>query len=212
MQGDVILVEERHRRAAEPIARALAGVIATRSRRTTITVAGESGSGKSETAQALSDALESRGVKCAVLQQDDYFVHPPRSNDAARRKEISWVGMQEVRLDLLDSHLKLAREGASELDKPLVIYDEDRVDSETISLAGVQAVIAEGTYTTALEQVDTRVFIDRNRLQTMADRERRGREAMEPFLERVLEIEHEIIAPQKARADIVITRDFEALL
>ncbi len=212
MQGDVILVEERHRRAAEPIARTLAGAVAARTRRTTITVAGESGSGKSETAQALADALESRGVRCAILQQDDYFVYPPRSNDAARRKEISWVGMQEVRLDLLDSHLKQAREGARELVKPLVIYEEDRVDSEAISLEGVQAVIAEGTYTTALEEVDTRVFIDRNRLETMADRERRGREPMEPFIERVLEIEHAIIAPMKERADVVITRDFEALI
>jgi uridine kinase len=212
MQGDVIIVEERHRRAAEPIAEAIAASIAARPRRTTITVAGESGSGKSETAQALAEALESRGLRCAILQQDDYFVRPPKSNDAARREDITWVGIQEVRLDLLDSHLEQAREGAAELTKPLVIYAEDRVDSETLSLEGVQAVIAEGTYTTALEQVDTRIFIDRNRLDTMADRERRGREPIEPFIERVLQIEHEIIGPMKARADVIITRNFEALL
>ena len=212
MQGDVILVEERHRKAAEPIANALVGAIKARMRRTTITVAGESGSGKSETAQALADALEARGFSCAILQQDDYFVRPPKSNDAARRADIGEVGMHEVRLDLLDSHLQQARDGDREIVKPLVIYAEDRIDSESLSLAGVRVVIAEGTYTTALEQVDTRIFIDRNRLETMADRERRGREAMEPFIERVLEIEHAIIAPQKARADIVITREFDVIL
>jgi len=210
MRGDVIIVEEHHRRAAEAVASELADSIASRDRRTSITVAGESGSGKSETGQALADAFASRGLLALVLGQDDYFVLPPRSNDAARRRDITWVGPGEVRLDLLDRHLAAVRDGATELTKPLVIYADDVITEETVPVPGdVRVVIAEGTYTTMLDEVDTRVFIARNRLETMAARRRRGREAPDPFIEDVLEIEHRIISAHRSRADVVIGRDYE---
>ena len=102
MKGDVIIVEEHHRKAASAIVPRLLFAVENCPRRYTITVAGESGSGKSETAQALAEAVAGSGVQAVVLQQDDYFVHPPKTNDATRRKDISWVGTGEVRLDLLD--------------------------------------------------------------------------------------------------------------
>jgi uridine kinase len=212
MEGDVILVEEHHRRAAARIVEAILDEINAREGRYTITVAGESGSGKSETARALADRLEEEGVRCAILQQDDYFVLPPRSNDARRREAIDWVGPQEVKLELLDGHLQAALEGEAELVKPLVIYAEDRVTEETLSLADVKVVIAEGTYTTLLEHVDQRVFINRNRLETMEARRKRGREEMDPFIEKVLELEHAIISKHRQRAQIVITRDYDVEL
>ena len=209
MRGDVILVEEHHYRAAGQIVERILPAIQAKQGRYTITVAGESGSGKSETAKALAETLEQHELRCAILQQDDYFVHPPRSNDATRRKDIGWVGTQEVKLELLDSHLQQALEGAERLAKPLVIYEEDRVTEETMELEGVKVVIAEGTYTSLLEHVDTRIFIARNRLETMEARKKRGREQMDPFIEQVLEIEHAIISRHRARADVVITRDYD---
>ena len=212
MRGDVILIDEHHRRAAWLIVEAVLQEIQSVCHRYSITVAGESGSGKSETAQALAEALEERGVRAGIYQQDDYFVLPPKSNDAKRRQDISWVGTREVRLDLLDEHLEAARAGAEDVSKPLVVFEEDRVDAETMSLRGLRVLIAEGTYTTLLRNVDKRVFIARDRLETMETRKKRGREAMEPFMEQVLEIEHAIIAPHRERADIVITRDFDVEL
>lgn len=209
MKGDVIIVEDHHRRAAERIVERIAPEIRARERRSTITVAGESGSGKSEMGQALADALGSAGLRAVVLGQDDYFVLPPKSNDARRRQDIGWVGSQEVRLDLLDAHLAAVRAGAASVTKPLVIYDEDRVTDEVLDLGGVQVAIAEGTYTTLLENVDTRVFIARNRLETLDARMRRGREQFDPYIEQVLEIEHGIISAHRSRADIVLSRDYE---
>lgn len=209
MRGDVILVGEEHRRAAGLIVDRLIDDARATDRRFTMTVAGESGSGKSETGQALAEAFEERGLHAVVLQQDDYYVLPPRSNDAARRANICWVGTTEVRIDLLDSHLEAARAGAAEITKPLVIYDEDRIDEETISLDGAQVVIAEGVYTSLCEQVDQRVFIARNRLETLEHRMKRAREDFDPFIEEVLTIEHEIISQHRERADILITRDYD---
>lgn len=209
MRGDVILVEAHHRRAAEAIVERILAAISAKAGRYTMTVAGESGSGKSETAKALAEALEARGVACGIYQQDDYFVLPPKSNDKKRREDIAWVGTQEVRLDLLDAHLAAALAGADEVKKPLVIYDDDVITEETMDLRGLKVLIAEGTYTTLLEHVDTRVFIARTRLETLEARRKRGREAIEPFIEKVLEIEHAIISPQAARAHVVISKDYD---
>ena len=212
MRGDVIIVEEHHRKAAEKIVGYLAPLVRESLRPYAITVAGESGSGKSETAKALCERFQDEGIPSIILQQDDYFHLPPKSNDRRRREDISWVGMQEVKLDLLDQHLQQARGAVPEITKPLVIYDEDTVIEETLAVGDARVVIAEGTYTTSLENVDTRVFINRNRLETLESRAKRAREEIEPFLEQVLEIEHEIIAPQRERADIIITRDYEVML
>ncbi len=209
MKGDIILVGDEHRNAASQIIDRLYDEIAATERRYTITVAGESGSGKSETGQALADALGERGVKAVVLQQDDYYVLPPRFNDAARRANFAWVGTTEVRLDLLDEHLGAARAGEASIEKPLVIYADNQITTETISLEGVDVVIAEGVYTSLCENVDRRVFIARNRLETMEHRQKRAREEYDPFIEKVLETEHEIISQHRPRADVIITREYE---
>ena len=209
MRGDVILIGEEHRRAARLIVDSLVDTVRSTNRRFTLTVAGELGSGKSETGQALAESLDERGIRASVLQQDDYYVLPPKSNDAARRANFCWVGTTEVRLDLLDAHLHAAQTGASSIVKPLVIFDEDRIEEETVSFEGVDVVIAEGVYTSLCDHVDRRVFIDRVRLDTLQHRLQRGREETDAFLERVLTREHEIISPHRARADIVITRDYD---
>ena len=209
MRGDIIIVEDHHRAAAAQIVDHIADAVAAKPGRYTITVAGESGSGKSETAQAIAEAFAQRAVKSAIYQQDDYFVHPPKTNDRTRREDIAWVGSGEVHLDLLDAHLQAALNGAEEVEKPLVIYEEDRIDTETMDLRDAKVVIAEGTYTSLLGHVDTRVFIARNRLDTMEHRRKRAREDFDPFLEEVLTIEHNIIAPHREIADVVITRDYD---
>jgi uridine kinase len=209
MRGDIVIVEDHHRAAAAAIVERLAPAVAAKPGRFTITVAGESGSGKSETARAIADALAEHSIHSAIYQQDDYFVHPPRTNDQTRRRDISWVGSGEVRLDLLDTHLQAALDGADEVEKPLVIYEEDRIDSEVMDLRGTKVVIAEGTYTSLLQNVDTRVFIARNRLDTMEHRMKRGREDFDPFIEEVLTIEHDIISRHRELADVLITRDYD---
>ena len=209
MKGDIIIVEEHHRAAAAAIVDHYESAIRAAGRPYTISVAGESGSGKSETGKAIAEECERLGLTAYVLQQDDYFVLPPRSNDRRRREDISRVGTGEVRIDLLDEHLARARSRSSEIVKPLVDYDADRICEEHIDLSDSDVVIAEGTYTTLLENVDCRVFIARTRLDTLESRRKRAREPIEPFLEQVLEMEHEIIAPHRERAQVVINRDYE---
>ncbi len=214
MKGDVLVIEAHHRRAAAQIAADLVDAIHAKGGRFIVTVAGESGSGKSETAQAIAEQLLKIGVASVVLGQDDYFTLPPRSNDARRRSDPDWLGPHvEVRFDLLQANVDAALAGASEIEKPVMDYDRNSAAIEVASLEGVQVVIVEGTYVSLLRHVDRRIFIARNRLETLEHRQRRNRgsEAADPFIEGVLEVEHKIIAGHRALADFVLTRDFDVI-
>lgn len=215
MKGDIIVIGEHHKKVASIIVPEIMPSIQKKATRYTITVAGESGSGKSETAQALADELARYGVQTVVLGQDDYFVLPPQSNDAKRRADPEWLGPHvEVKLDVLEQNLMDAIHGKDEVVKPLVDYERNTITGQTMGLEGVKVVIAEGTYTSLLKNVDTKVFIARNRLDTLEHRQKRnrGNEVNDPFIEQVLMTEHKIIAGHRQLADFVITKDYNVLV
>jgi len=211
MKGDKIVLEDQHYRVGKEIAEVILPRITASKGKYAIAVAGESGSGKSTIATTLADVLEARGIPCIILQQDDYYVYPPITNDQMRRRDSDWNGIREVRLELLDQIIKDILDGNSEIAKPLVIYEEDRIDTETINTKSVRVVIAEGSYTAMLKNVNTRIFIDRTYLDTKSDREKRARyqAELDEFTENILRIEHEIISAHKARADIIITKEYK---
>ena len=106
MKGDVIVLEEHHRKVAAVIVPKLIDKINNCTSRYVMTVAGESGSGKSETATAIMNELENQGVKSIVLGQDDYFHLPPKLNDARRREDPEWLGPHvEVNLSTFEVNL-----------------------------------------------------------------------------------------------------------
>ena len=215
MKGDVIVIEEHHKRAAAKIVSVILEKVKSKSTRYTITVAGESGSGKSETGQAIADELKRDGITAVLLGQDDYFVLPPKSNDAKRRDDSEWLGPHvEVKLDVLERNLKDALAGADSIVKPMVDYDANTVEQELIDLTGVKVIIAEGTYTSLLKHVDTKIFIARNRIDTLEHRQKRNRgsEVGDSFIENVLKLEHKIIAGHKQLADFVITKDYDVIV
>lgn len=205
MIGDKLVVTDYHRAAAAKIHDVVRTRLGSASGTVAVSIAGESGCGKTETAQCLAELLESEGRTCLVISQDDYFRLPPKSNHQKRLGDISWVGLQEVRLDLLDEHVAAVKAHPDQpLTKPLSYYDEDEIRSETLAPGPRDVLIVEGTYTTLLENVDLRAFINRTYHQTKKARLARGRDPDVGFLERVLEIEHQEISQHKARADVVI--------
>lgn len=205
MIGDKLLISDYHRAAANIILPAVQHKLAAGATCVTVSVGGESGSGKSEVANCLATALEESGKTCLILGQDDYFRLPPKSNHQKRKADISWVGLGEVRLDLMEAHICALKEHPEKpLSKPLVEFKEDRIGCEVIERGIRDVVIIEGCYTTLLSNVDVRAFIDRTYLQTRKSRKKRARDPSEVFLERVLRIEHKEIAGHKPLADIVI--------
>jgi uridine kinase len=209
MRGDKLVIEVHHTDRARDIVAHIENHI---SQRYTITVAGESGSGKSELASEIARFLSESGISTGILQQDDYFVFPPHTNHEMRRRNIEQVGLYEVKLDFLDSNLRSFKRAESPIYKPLVHFDEDRITFEEMDVAGLRVLIAEGTYTSILQFVDLRVFIDRDYRQTLEARKKRARDKFEPFIEDVLEREHQIISGQRELADIVIPPEFDRIV
>lgn len=204
MIGDKLVLTDFHRQGAARVMHSLRAKLDKGS--VGVSVAGEAGSGKTGVAACLGELLDKEDYTFVILGQDDYFRLPPKANYLKRLEDAGWVGPQEVRLDLMDKHVKLLKRGKG-IEKPLVLYEEDSIEAEVLPAGDYDVVICEGTYTSLLGQVDLRAFIDLDYTQTMQARLRTEREA-EPnasFLLSVLEIEHQVISEHKARAQIIIT-------
>ena len=210
MKGVILIIDDNHRQAAAQVVELILKDIQNAPKKYVITVAGESGAGKSEIGRSIADKLLDYDIEAYVFGQDDYFLYPPKTNAKQREKDIAWVGIQEVRLDLLDQNIRDAVEGDPKITKPLVDFDADKIGEEQVDLKPYKVLIAEGTYTTALQNVDCKVFIDRNKMDTIESRKKRNREKQDEFLDRILTIEHEIISKHKAMADIVISKEWKA--
>lgn len=205
MIGDKLLITDYHRQAAAAIFNRIEEELKKAEKPYVISVAGESGSGKSETAKVLAGLCEQAGYRALILQQDDYFTYPPQTNHRKRQEDIGRVGPGEVKLDLLEANIEAIKTGAAKkIVKPLADYDQDSITEETVLIEGIEVVVVEGTYTTALKAADYRTFIDRNYRQTKQSRMKRSRDPLTGFMEKVLSIEHEIISAHKQLADLVV--------
>ncbi len=214
MKGDVIVVDENHRRVAATIAAAIRTRVLAKAGPFLVTVAGESGAGKSETAAALAEQFLRAQVQTVVIGQDDYFRLPPKTNDARRRQDPDWLGPHvEVRLDLLQANVDSALAGEASIEKPAIDYAANSVSTECLDIEGVKVVIVEGTYVSLLRHVDARIFIGRNRLETLEHRVKRNRgdEVRDPFVEGVLSVEHKIIAGHRHLADFIVTSEYRVV-
>lgn len=210
MLGDELVIEKCHTERAREIIEVLRDRY-ERNEEIAVTIAGESGSGKSELASEIARINNENDWPTGILQQDDYFVFPPRTNHDMRRKNPDQVGTYEVKLDFLDANLRSFKNGAETIYKPLVDYDADEITTEVKEVGNYRVLIAEGTYTSALDFADFRIFIDRDYRETYEDRKRRGRDKLEPFVEDVLKKEHEIISSHRELADLLITSDYEGI-
>lgn len=205
MIGDKMLINAFHRNAAAMILPEVLIRMEQTGGSVIVTIAGESGSGKTETAHCLGELLAEQGKKPIVLCQDDYFRLPPKTNHTHRVDDIAWVGPGEVRLDLMAAHaLALKQHPEHPLIKPLVHFEEDEICTETIEPQHWDVVIVEGCYTSLIRVADVRAFLDRTFRQTKQARLARARDPALEFLEHVLEIEHNEIRMHKGCADVVV--------
>lgn len=178
--------------------------------RVVVGIAGESGSGKSITASALAHTLSALGHRAALIHQDDYFLLPPRTNHEHRIESLENVGPHEVDLALIRAHITAFRDRRDVTDAPLVDYPANRFVRHALQLSACDTLVVEGTYVLTLPpaDIDVRVFLEATHEDTRERRRARNRDIDDPFIDRVLAIEHDIIVRQRTSADVVIDRNF----
>ena len=181
---------------------------ASRTHGIVVGVAGESGSGKTVTAVSLARELEASGVRTGIIHQDDYFLRAPRANHAHRLVHLDDVGPQEVNLPLLALHIAAFRQRRQSVPVPVVEYATDCFLDRRRDFSDLSILVVEGTYALRLDDLDLRIFLEATHEDSRARRAARARDIDDSFVERVLRIEHEIVAAQVAVAHIVIDRQF----
>ena len=195
-------------RATELVALLRSDFGVPRSTRTVIAIAGESGSAKSVTATDLAAELGATGLQTAIIHQDNYFVRPPRTNHEHRLQfGLSSVGPHEVQLDLIREQMRAFRAG-ERVTAPVVDYPGNRFVTQELDFTTAQVLVVEGTYALLIGGSDIGIFLQATYKDTEARRIARNRDVIDPFVDSVLELEHELIAPQAQLADILLDRDF----
>lgn len=171
-------------------------------------VGGESGSGKSVTAKCLKIELERLGIATEIIHQDGYYKLTPKQNQAKRKEDISWVGKDELHLDQMQAHVQAFRAGEETITVPVVNYRMNSILPVENEIADVQVLIVEGVYALFLDGLDHKIFMSRNYKDTLEKRKSRIRETYDPFVEKVLAIEHELVKDHKKLADSVISKSY----
>ncbi|MFT4073432.1 MAG: hypothetical protein QM654_16095 [Dysgonamonadaceae bacterium] len=212
MIGDVIVLKERHIETGKNVYEMLTEHFDI-SGKFTVGIGGESGSGKSVTAFALQKILSEHGISSVVLQMDDYFNLPPRSNHENRLLSFDNVGTHEVNLALLSDNVYNFKAGVDSFVKPLVNYQANLISSEVVPVKDIRVLIVEGTYILENEKdFDFKIFIDRNYKETYMNRMERNRDENSGFIELVLDIEHKIIKQYKCKADLILGKNYQLII
>jgi len=212
MIGDKLILRPYHYQPARDIYDLLSSKIRKQdSSQFFITISGESGCGKSTLAIALKEVLTENNLRSFILHMDDYFHLPPTSNHLQRMEDINHVGPQEVNLDLMQDHIQAIKSGATEIIKPLIHYKENDKREEIFRPNELDVIIIEGTYVSLLKDIDAKVFMLRNYLDTRENRISRARDPITPFVEDVLEIEHSIIKKHKDLASILVDKEYNVI-
>lgn len=215
MEADNKTQEQQHKKVVQIIVSDLFEKINTKPSRYILSVAGESGSGKSETAKVIAIELRKCGIKTVILGQDEYCNLTPQYNDIKRKEDPDWLGPHvEIKMEVLQKNITDAVKDEDAINIPVINPLENTITNINLSLSGVKVIIAEGTYVSLLRNIDSRIFINRNRLETLRDRKKRNRrnEVNDSFTEQILVTEHKIIAGHRFLADYIITNDYKVLM
>lgn len=207
MLGDVLLITDAHRKAAEQIVSKLAHM---GSDKIVIAIGGESGSGKSELAHVTSRRLKSMGELAKILHIDNYYRVSPRERTAWRKEHgIDSIGLDEYDWDLIRQNIAEFRE-SKEAVLPCIDLLTDQEDRLLTSFEGIRYLIVEGLYPLKVD-ADLRIFIDLTYHETKKAQLLRGKEPQNEFRLQVLQREHVAVQSLRPLADLIVTKDFDVV-
>ena len=211
MLGDVLLINDLHKAAADDLFRRLKKICEQKKNgyRFIVAISGESGAGKSELSHSLALLLKNAGKRVKVLHTDNYYKTAPKERTAWRREHgTSKVGPNEYDWKLLNRNIREFKEGREAM-TPCIDIISQQVDKLITNFADVDILVVDGLYAIKSKSVDLKVFIDLTYHETKMEQAVRGKEVMDEFRAQVLEMEHRALRKLKPLADLIINKSYK---
>lgn len=209
MLNDVLLIAEKHEKAAEIIVQR---ILAEKKDKYIIAISGESGSGKSELTQCVAKRLRKENIFAKPIHIDNYYRILP-----LERKE--WrihngidkvVGYDEYDWNTIYQNIKDFKDGKPST-MPCVDLVTEQVDTLITDFKTINMLVIDGLYAIKTEGVDMRIFIDLTYHETKKAQVVRGKEPQNEYRMKVLEKEHQMVQALRPSANILITKEYEAV-
>ena len=211
MLGDVLLINDLHRKAAASIYEYLVKVLNSKKKsyRFIVAISGESGAGKSELSHSLALLLKQNSMRVKILHTDNYYKIPPSNRTEWREKYgIKKVGFKEYDWKQLNRNIKEFKEGREAL-MPCVDIVSQQTDKLITNFSDIDILVVDGLYAIKTREVDLRVYIDLTYHETKKNIGKRGKEKSDDFRFEVLEMEHQNILSLKPKADLIVNKNYE---
>ncbi len=208
MLGDVLLITEKHKKAAKEIVKHVGKMTGNK---IVIAVGGESGSGKSELGHEIAFLLKQQGTPAKIMHIDNYYKTSPQERNPWRKEHgVESIGYAEYDWDAINRNLSEFRADIDDVLMPCIDLLTDQEDMLQTSFKGLCYMVIEGLYAVQAE-ADLRVFIDLTYHETKKAQLARGKENMDQWRLLVLEREHQVVQSLRSKADLLATKNFDVI-
>lgn len=213
MLGDILLINDMHKEAAQAICEHVLADRATKEERYryVVGISGESGSGKSELSHALGQCLKQKHVRVKVIHTDNYYrIQPLLREEWRRNKGFDKIGIEEYDWVKIRKTLRDFRE-EQECVIPCIDLIPEQVDKLITDFSKIDLLIVDGLYAINAQDIDMKVFIDLTYHETKINQIIRMKEALSDFRLGILEREHQAVASLKPQAHLVVDKSYQVV-
>jgi uridine kinase len=213
MLGDVLLINDMHKDAAQSIFERVQDAREKMDERYrfVVGISGESGSGKSELAHALGKILKDAHVRVKIIHTDNYYkIQPLLREEWRRNKGFDKIGLEEYDWIKIRKTIRDFKE-EQECMIPCIDLIPEQVDKLITDFSKIDFLIIDGLYAIGTDDVDMRVFIDLTYHETKINQIIRMKEAQSNFREAILQKEHEAVISLKAKADLIVDKSYQVV-
>jgi uridine kinase len=213
MLGDILLINDMHKEAAQTICEKVMADRETKEERYryVVGISGESGSGKSELAHALGTSLKQKHVRVKVIHTDNYYkIQPLLREEWRRNKGFDKIGIDEYDWVKIRKTLRDFKE-EQECVIPCIDLIPEQVDKLITDFSKIDLLIVDGLYAINAKEIDMKVFIDLTYHETKINQIIRMKEALTDFRLGILEHEHQALISLKSQAHLVVDKTYQVV-
>jgi uridine kinase len=213
MLGDILLINDMHKEAAQTIFEKVSEARAKLEERYryVVGISGESGSGKSELAHALGKLLKDQNIRVKVIHTDNYYkIQPLLREEWRRNKGFDKIGLDEYDWIKIRKTIRDFKE-EQECMIPCIDLIPEQVDKLITDFSKIDLLIIDGLYAINAPDIDLRVFIDLTYHETKINQIIRLKEALSDFRLAILEKEHQAVVSLKPQADLIVDKSYQVV-